>query len=176
MNYHYYTTKSVSEFLTACILPLSSLSPQALALEIKPVPGTASLAGPHSKLHLLAALSDLDLSLLIAAARLDIIAHTDTVNFAMAYDEYGSLMGKQRLQSSSAGLSAGMRVWGRGVAAVSWERLVALGLLLPAGIGAGTRAGHGGLEGKMWRVDLALEQIPGAAKLSAVLAKWCREI
>ncbi len=65
-----------------------------------------TLAPPDSKLHLLAALSELDLGLLIAAARLDIVAHTDTVNFAMAYDEYSSLMGKQRVQSAGAGMLA----------------------------------------------------------------------
>lgn len=153
-----------------------------------------SLAPPTSKLHLLASLSDLDLALLIAAARLDVTAHTDTVNFAMAYDEYGSLMGRQRVQSASSGLLAlggGVRVWGRGVAAGSWERLVGLGMLIPAGIGSaagggvgrggggargGTGAMGGGVEGKMWRVDVSLEQIPAAVRLNAVLARWCKEI
>jgi origin recognition complex subunit 4 len=181
LQYHFYTSKSASAFLTACILPLSSLSLAALDLDISPASGNVvSLRAPDSKLHLLPALSDLDLALLISAARLDIIAHTDMVNFAMAYDEYGSLMGKLRAQSASAGMLAhggGVRVWGRGVAAIAWERLVGLGLLVPAGIGAGQRhAGHGGIEGKMWKVDVALEDIPLAVKLSTVLAKWCKEI
>lgn len=141
-----------------------------------------SLAPPDSRLHLLSTLSELDLGLLIAAARLDIVADTDTVNFAMAYDEYSTLAGRQRVQSATAGLLAqggNARVWGRGVAAVAWERLVTLGLLVPAGAGAGSRGQgqqHGGLEAKMWRVDVALEEIPVATKLSSVLAKWCKEI
>jgi origin recognition complex subunit 4 len=137
------------------------------------------LEGPDSKLHLLSALSDLDLSLLIAAARLDIVAHTDTVNFAMTYDEYTSLMSRQRVQSASSGLLAfggGARVWGRGVAGVSWERLVTLGLLVPAGFAGRGGATGAGLEGKMWKVDVALEEIPAYAKLNQVLARWCREI
>jgi origin recognition complex subunit 4 len=172
-------------------MPLSSLSTESPILDIKPSTelgasssSTWSLAAPTSKLHLLASLSDLDLALLIAAARLDIVAHTDTVNFAMAYDEYGSLMGRQRVQSASSGMLAiggGVRVWGRGVAATAWERLVGLALLVPAGIGGTTAAssglGHGGgVEGKMWKVDVALEQIPLAARLNAVLARWCKEI
>ncbi len=56
-----------------------------------PTRGGQALDAPDSKLHLLASLSDLDLSLLIAAARMDMVAHTDTVNFAMAYDEYSRL-------------------------------------------------------------------------------------
>jgi origin recognition complex subunit 4 len=188
LQHHYYTTKSASAFMTSCILPISTLSPDKPTLDIKrhqvgkPNSTTMALSPPDSKLHLLQSLSDLDLALLIAAARLDIVAHTDTVNFAMAYDEYGSLMGKQRVQSANGG-AGGMlsRVWGRGVAAGSWERLVDLGLLVPAGIGGGGVGGkgsglHGGLEGKMWKVDVKLEEIPGGVKLGGALARWCREI
>ncbi|KAL2135964.1 hypothetical protein VTI74DRAFT_6013 [Chaetomium olivicolor] len=177
---HFYSTKSVPAFLTSCILPLAMLSP---ALPFLQVPSNSALAvslePPDSKLHLLGSLSDLDLSMLISAARLDIVAHTDTVNFAMAYDEYTSLMGKQRVQSASSGMLAlggGARVWGRGTAGIAWERLVALGLLVPAAAGGRGTAGLGGLDAKMWKVDVALEEIPAAVKLNAVLARWCREI
>ncbi|KAK2731208.1 origin recognition complex subunit [Colletotrichum kahawae] len=177
---HYATSKSVSAFWSECILPLSSLSLEAPDLVIPPPAGSAvSLRPPNSKLHILPSLSELDLGLLIAAARLDIVAHTDTVNFAMAYDEYSSLMGRQRVQSASSGMLAlggGVRVWGRGVAGTAWERLVSLGLLVPAGLGTGRASGYGGLEGKMWKVDMALEEIPAGVKLNNVLARWCKEI
>lgn len=96
----------------------------------------------------------------------------------MAYDEYSSLVGRQRINASASGMLAagGVKVWSRGVAGVAWERLVEMGLLVPAGIGGGKMGGHGGLEGRMWKVDVALEEIPPAVKLSAVLAKWCKEI
>ncbi|OHW91639.1 origin recognition complex subunit 4 [Colletotrichum incanum] len=180
LQYHYVTSKSVSAFLSECILPLSSLSTESLDLVIPPQNGPiVTLTSPNSKLHILPSLSELEVGLLIAAARLDIVAHTDTVNFAMAYDEYGSLMGRQRVQSASSGMLAlggGVRVWGRGVAGLAWERLVALGLLVPAGLGTGRASGYGGLEGKMWKVDMALEEIPVGVKLNNVLARWCKEI
>ncbi len=49
---------------------------------------------------------------------------------------------------------------------------------MPAAIGGGrAAAGHGGLEARMWKVDVALEEIPAAAKLkNSLLARWCREI
>lgn len=181
LQYHYYTAKSAAAFFAEWILPLSSLSARDLTLQV-PSAGAerTSLVPCDSRLQLLDSLSELDLSLLIAAARLDIIAHTDTVNFAMVYDEYSSLVGKQRVQSASAGMLAvggSARVWSRGVAGTAWERLVGLSLVVPSGIG-GSRAlgGHGGLEGRMWKVDVSLEEIPAAVKLSAVMAKWCREI
>jgi len=180
LQYHYYTTKSTSAFLTEWILPLSALSANDVTLKIPSVQGDIeSLTPPDSRLHLLSTLSELDLGLLIAAARLDIVAHTDTVNLAMAYDEYSSLMGKQRVHSAAAGMLAvggGVRVWSRGVAGIAWERLISLGLLVPAGIGGARNLGHGGLEGKMWKVDVALEEIPAAVKLNAILVRWCREI
>lgn len=182
IEYHYYSTKSVPAFLGSCILPLANLSPTNLSLH--PIAANTTAQGveppPDSKLHLLASLSDLDLSLLIAAARLDIVAHTDTVNFSMAYDEYTTLIGRQRVQSSVSGMLAlggGVRVWGRGVAEMTWERLVALGLLLPTGAGAGGAGGrYGGIGARMWKVDVTLEEIPPAVKLGAILARWCKEI
>lgn len=187
LRYHYFTSKSVAGFLTACVLPLSRMPAGSLRLDLGNAPEAGTEAGlglgpPNSKLHLLGSLSELDLGLLIAAARLDIVAHTDTVNFAMSYDEYGTLMGRQRVQSATAGMLAlggGSRTWGRGVAVLAWERLIALGLLLPAGLGgraAGAGGGHGGLEGRMWKVDVALEDIPAGARLNQVLARWCKEI
>lgn len=180
LQYHYYTTKSASGFLTEWIPPLAALSAKDMTVRIPLVQGDVeSLTPPDSRLHLLSTLSELDLGLLIAAARLDIVAHTDTVNLAMAYDEYSSLMGRQRVQSATSGMVAiggGVRVWSRGVAGISWERLISLGLLVPAGIGGGRSLGHAGLDGKMWKVDVALEEIPAAVKLNGVLARWCKEI
>lgn len=176
IQYYYYSSKLAPAFLSSCVLPLANLTASNTALQLSPTQGTVfSTDPPDSKLHLLEALSDLDLSLLISAARLDIVAHTDTVNFAMAYDEYTTLIGRQRVQSSTSGLLAlggGVRVWGRGVAEMAWERLVKLGLLLPTGMGSK----HGGLEGRMWKVDVTLEEIPVAVKLNTVLARWCKEI
>jgi len=141
--------------------------------------GVLALEPQEPRLQLLASLSDLELALLISAARLDIIAHTDTVNFAMAYDEYSAQMGRQRVQTASSGmlaLGAGARIWSRGVAVVAWERLVSLGLLIPAGIGGRSNAAHGGLESKMWRLDVTLEEIPSAVELPGFLSKWCTQI
>lgn len=180
LEYLYYTTKSVPAFLSSCVIPLSTLSMSSLALR---VPGlsalTSCMTAFESKLHLLPSLSELELALLISGARLDIVAHTDTVNFAMAYDEYSSQMGKQRVQTASSGMLAlggGARVWGRGIATVAWERLATLGLLIPASIGARSNSAHGGLEGKMWKLDVSLEEISSAVQLPAFLVKWCSQI
>lgn len=140
--------------------------------------GAMSLSPPDSKLQTLQGLSEIELALLIAAARLDIILDTDTCNFAMAYDEYSSLTSRHKIQTSSSGVNAlgsSAKVWGRDVALGAWERLAEYDLLVPAGMGAGVK--DSGIAGRMWRVDVGLEEITGSVdSISSVMAKWCREI
>lgn len=167
-------------FFTSCVLPIANLSARNLPLTgRKFTSNIISLSAPDSKLHILQGLSELELALLIAAARLDIILDTDTCNFAMAYDEYGSLTSRHKIQTSSAGvtaLGASAKVWIRDVALEAWERLAEYGLLVPAGIGGGS-AKEFGAGGRMWKVDVGLEEIAGSVEsLSVVMAKWCREI
>ena len=138
-----------------------------------------SLSAPDSKLELLRGLSELELALLVAAARLDIILDTDTCNFAMAYDEYSSLTSRYKIQTSSTGataLGASAKVWGRDVSLAAWERLAEYELLVPAGIGGGG-ARDFGAGGRMWKVDVGLEEITGSVEaMSGVMVKWCGEI
>ena len=172
----YTRTKSVPSFLTACLLPVSLLSPNCIPTGLEFAAQT--FLPPDSKLHLLPGLSDLELSLLIATARLDIILDTDMCNFNMAYDEYQQLASRVKAQSSAAGQTAvggGARVWGKEVASGAWERLADLELILPA-IGGG-KGETGRANGRMWRVDVGLEEIgPSVSGLSGVMKKWCKEI
>ncbi|PQE31675.1 origin recognition complex subunit 4 protein [Rutstroemia sp. NJR-2017a WRK4] len=174
----FYRSKSVPAFFTSCVLPVASLSTQNFPLRGHSFNlSSNTLAAPDSKLHILQGLSDLELAMLIAAARLDIILDTDTCNFAMAYDEYSSLTSRHKIQTSSTGVTAlggSAKVWGREVALGAWERLVDCDVLIPAAIGA---AQVGGLAGRMWKVDVALEEIPGCVdSLPGIMQRWCREI
>ena len=175
----YATTKSVPTFFSSCLYPISTLSPSKVPTPQSFLSPATSLRPPDSKLHLLPSLSELGLSLLIAAARLDIILSTDLCNFEMAYEEYVSLASRVKMQTSASGQLAigggGGRIWGKAVAKGEWEKLVALELVLP--VTGGTTVGKGrGEQGRMWRVDVGLEEIGGSVKMGAVLARWCREI
>ncbi|MCJ1398814.1 hypothetical protein MMC11_002015 [Xylographa trunciseda] len=175
----YAHTKSVPEFMSACLLPIVSMTPQNIPTAADFTSHT--LFPPDSKLHILPGLSEIELALLIAAARLDIILDTDTCNFNMAYDEYTSLASRAKMLSSASGaaaVSGGARVWGRDVALGAWESLEALELLVPAfGAGGGGAMAEVGRSGKLWKVDVGLEEI-GASRLEmgSVMARWCREI
>ena len=173
----YTRTRSVPSFLTACLLPISFLSPSSIPTG--PDFANQTLSPPDSKLHVLPGLSNLELSLLIAAARLDIILDTDLCNFSMAYDEYQQLASRVKAQSSAAGQTAvgsGARVWGREIASRAWEHLANLELILPA-LGGSAKYDMGRADGRMWRVDVGLEEIgPSVSGMNGVMSKWCREI
>lgn len=186
----YTLSKSIPTFLTAFLLPISLLSPSH-PLPTGPSFTSTPLSTPDSKLSLLKGLSTLSLSLLIAAARLDIVLASDLCTFAMAYEEYVAMVTRAKISSSAATAGhlapgAGVRLWGREIASAAWERLVQLELLVPAiggGSAAGVGVGAGGVtkgEGsRMWRVDVSLEEIgPGVQGegLGGVMARWCREI
>lgn len=173
----YTSSKSVAAFLSASLLPIATMSAVNIPTASSFI--SHSLQPPDSKLVLFSSLSTLELSLLIAAARLDIILDTDVCTFSMVYEEYVALASKSKLQSSAAGQMAvggGARVWSKDVSKGAWEHLSSLELVLPA-----VGAGRGGGRGEMWRVDVGLEEIgvglegvdvPGKAGLG----KWCKEI
>jgi len=171
---HFHRSKLVPALLTSAIVPVMSVHAPDELLTASDFNGrAATLQPPDSKLHLLIALSDLQLALLIAAARLDIILDTDTCNFNMAYAEYISLASKARIQSAAGGAiaaGAGTKVWGKEIARGEWEGLMELELLMPV-------AGSTGGANAMVRVDVALEEIaPSVPGLDRTMEKWCRTI
>ncbi|EUC43114.1 hypothetical protein COCMIDRAFT_101715 [Bipolaris oryzae ATCC 44560] len=166
----FYLTKSVPQVLTSFLLPTATLSQET------PFQPGYLLSAPDSKLSLMPSLSTLALSLLIAAARLDIIHDSDTCNFNMAYDEYVMLASRARIQSAAGGLSSSSgasKVWGKDVARREWEGLVELGLCMPVVQG---QVGSFG----MVRCDVALEEVgevlKGIRGGDKGLERWCRSI
>ncbi|CAZ85762.1 unnamed protein product [Tuber melanosporum] len=175
----YAQNKDPKSFFNSCILPLSD------SVTSFPMGPSFSLSAnqldePDSILSILDGLTDLELTLLIAAARLDIISDTDTCNFQMAYSEYTALTSPLKVASSAAGVTAG-RLWSKEVALGAWERLAEYELLVPAVIGGGSGGGVS-REGRMWRVEVGLAEIGKCLEMGragigrAGLGKWCKEV
>ncbi len=185
----FYRTKSVQDFFTASLIPIAQLDQQSIPTGRDFAEN--GLFAPESKLHILEGLGDIELSLLIAAARLDIILGTDTCNFNMAYDEHQTLASRAKVQSSASGaaaIGAGSKIWGREVSLGAWEKLAHYELIVPA-VGAlsttasatGAGCGNGGKDisrmGRMFRVDVGLEEIlPSVPGMPHTMARWCKEI
>ena len=201
LEHIYHTDKSISAFLSLALLPLTTLSPASLPTAASfAAPRTALLPPRASKLALLPDLAELELALLIAAARLDVVLDADACTFELARAEYRGLAERLRATASVAGtptvgsplgasrggtLGGGgaRRPWGREAALRAWETLVAMELVVPA-VGGGAEGGGvrggGGAEGgraRLWKVDVGLEDIgESEAEMSAAMRRWCKEI
>ncbi|EHK97370.1 hypothetical protein M7I_6880 [Glarea lozoyensis 74030] len=70
-------------------------------------------------------------------------------------------------------MGSGAKVWGRDVALDAWEKLAEYELLVPLSIGGGnTRGQDSGASGRMWKIDVGLEEIAGSVVgLSGVMSK-----
>ncbi|KAL8668995.1 MAG: hypothetical protein Q9168_006401 [Polycauliona sp. 1 TL-2023] len=176
LKYLFAHSNSVAHFKSSMLLSISLLGPSNIPTGESML--NSSLPHPDSKLQVLPSLSDLELALLISAARLDVILDTNMCDFKMVYDEYVQLASRVKLQSNAAGQMAvggGARVWGKDVAKGAWERLMDLELILTAN-SAGSR-NSGNSVGVMCKVDVALEEIgPNVPRMAATMSKWCKEI
>ncbi|KAL9049951.1 MAG: hypothetical protein Q9162_006923 [Coniocarpon cinnabarinum] len=172
----YHTTRSIPTGFSILHLSIATLIPSTSRMCISsgcfPTP-VAPLSS--AKIDHISSLSSLSIALLVAAARIPLLADTDIVSFPLAYDEYRTLATKARLAASSGGahVHGGVagRVWGKEVARGAWEALVDAGLILQAD-GEAVR-GMGPC-----RVDVALEELEPAVNSNAekALLRWCREL
>lgn len=128
---------------------------------------------------LITGLSELELALLLSAARAEIKLDTDIINFNLAYDEYlhisNQLKHERSLMVRETGASVGYRIFSKEVARSSWERLQQLDLILP-------QSSYGDLkkgstirdELKMVKIDVTLLELAAVIGRSHILAGWTR--
>lgn len=160
MRRAYAKTKTPASVLNTFFLLVSALTPLA------PFPSRTSFTAaptPSSMLALLTGLSDLQISLLIAASRLEVFAQMDIISFAMVYDEYLALCTNTRLSKIPGGQN---HVWGKAIARSGWEGLENLGLVIDAGERGPVR----------WmRLQIGLEELMNEYQGTG-WARWCREV
>ncbi|KAL2857504.1 origin recognition complex subunit 4 C-terminus-domain-containing protein [Aspergillus pseudodeflectus] len=201
----YHQTKSIKEFFTSALIGITDLHHSTIASTTSPFPTTAVavptpatfsdnlLSCPDpTPLPFSASISNssspssLPLSLLLAATRLAALydpslesaAQTQqqadlaplALSFPAAYAEYVRLLTSAKTSASVSGASVTPgRVWGRDVAREAWERLVSWGLISPVGGGSGTA------DGRMFRVEISLEEVVGMAGSGGSLGRWWRD-
>ncbi|KAL4979944.1 origin recognition complex subunit 4 C-terminus-domain-containing protein [Aspergillus desertorum] len=190
----YHTTKSVGEFFTSALVPVTQLYHSLATSPVIPTPSTFSthhLSCPDpAPLPFQPSLSSspsstpssLPLSLLLAATRLTALYDPGTagtaaqdsaplaLSFPAAYAEYVRLLTSAKTSASVSGASVTPgRVWGRDVAREAWERLVAWGLVSPVGGGSGTA------DGRMFRVEISFEEVVGLVGKGGSLGRWWRD-
>jgi origin recognition complex subunit 4 len=192
----YNQTKSVKEFLTSALLPITNLhlsthgvdepsiqipapkhfSSQSLSCpDPAPLPFSTSVSASSSS-------SSLPLALLVAATRLAALFDPGNegmqaqslsplaLSFPAAYAEYVRLLTSAKTSASVSGAAATAgRVWGRDVSREAWEKLVTWGLVTPVGSGNGTA------DGQMFRVEISYEEVIDMAGSGGSLGQWWRD-
>jgi origin recognition complex subunit 4 len=191
----YNQTKSVKEFFTSALLPISDLlqsvstadtsipevpTPKSFASQALDCPDPAPL--PFSTSITSSSPSSLPLALLVAATRLAALFDPGNdgsqshgmaplaLSFPAAYAEYVRLLTSAKTSASVSGAAATPgRVWGRDVARESWEKLLSWGLVTPVGSGNGTA------DGQMFRVEISFDEVIEMAGSGGALGQWWRE-
>lgn len=192
----FYQTKSVKEFLTSALLPISELhlgtlgadqptfqvpTPKSFISQPLSCPDPAPLPFSGS-ITTASSPSSLPLALLLAATRLTALfdpGHDGAqaqgltplaLSFPAAYAEYVRLLTSAKTAASVSGAAATAgRVWGRDVAREAWENLVTWGLVTPVGGGNGTA------DGQMFRVEISFEEVVEMAGSGSSLGQWWRD-
>lgn len=129
----FYSSKDLNEFNSKLIYTVT-LSQPVLDDQIIPLLELEQhIADTQSSIK---CLSELELSLLVCAARVEIKYESDTFNFNVVYDEYVHMakhLHKERMAAMSnpeTGLAGGgYRIWSRDIARSCWERLQNLELV-----------------------------------------------
>ncbi|KAJ5599295.1 hypothetical protein N7450_000362 [Penicillium hetheringtonii] len=192
----YSQTKSVKEFLTSALLPITDLNlsthgvdrpsiqiptPQSFSSQTLSCPDPAPLPFSTS-VSASASSSSLPLALLVAATRLAALFDPGSegvtaqglaplaLSFSAAYAEYVRLLTTAKTSASVSGAAATAgRVWGRDVSREAWEKLVTWGLVTPVGSGNGTA------DGQMFRVEISFEEVIDMAGSGGSLGQWWRD-
>lgn len=151
----YWTSKDMRELCDRLIGPVSRSPPSGLVDRLITLP-------PDSAPGFLALrdLSDLELSLLICGARVEVQMACDALNFNIVYTEYEK-MSKESMK--------GFKVWSRDVARTAWEWLEDKRLIVPMDLKAYVRGSDA-----LMKLELNLIDLGNGVPSEHVLKKWTR--
>ncbi|KAK6197428.1 uncharacterized protein RJT21DRAFT_56774 [Scheffersomyces amazonensis] len=190
--HNYYTLKNFVEFNNNCIPVISEIS------ENEPFPSESSFLKYtncqeiNNRQSIINALSDLELMLIIAAARCIEKFDLPTVNFNLAYAEYQGMIKEFNLNTTTGvnsldsrfrtNFKINQKIWSSKILKNSWETLYRLGILLDS---AGITTNNDGHiitnvnlnknliieENKMVQADITLEELSNLLNDSVIFKK-----
>lgn len=178
----FYTSKDVRQFNNQMLYPV------AISQDL-PAPDSFSKFLSEQNISdtqgFVEGLSELELALLICAARAEVKLESESLNFNLVYDEYVEAANELKKERSSAlsgvgsavGGVAGYRIWSKEVARAAWERLEAIDLILDLSQHSGSKAAADtGVrdEIKLVKVDVGLLEIGKMIGRSHPLYRWTR--
>lgn len=181
----FYTTKDPRQVNYECLyeisqchdsrLPFASedIDTMDMKCQLATVPATADTV--------LAGLTELQLALLICAARAQIKFESDTLNFNLVYDEYKAaakaeqVRRKVALTANSVSLGHGYRIWSKAIAQSAWEELEQVDLVVSLSAAASTNKKPGNAvtdDLRMVKVDVDLRELGKVVSSDSPLYSW----
>lgn len=179
----YHTTKSCREFFTSALLAVARADPWVDAADFALHSYERGIADTESFVD---GLSDLELCMVICAAKVEVMFDVDQLNFNLAYEEYHKTAREQReamravdLAGMATGTVAGFRIWSRDVARAAWEKLESLNLLTSIEKSAkriAKNASEASLDDeiRMVKVDVGLQELTNMMGNTHHLIQWTR--
>lgn len=139
LEYVFYTTKDIREFYNRLLFAIALADPVFSDFEVALL--EKEQGGNADTQSYIQCLSELELSLLICAARVEIKYDNDMFNFNVVYDEYVKMatqLHKERMATLTSAESSvvGYRIWSRDVARSAWEKLESMDLITYVEAGA----------------------------------------
>lgn len=138
----YFATKSYKDFNNCCMLPVSQISEACMFPQLEAFQKYLENQSPSYAQTIVCALSNLELLLVLAAARWIEKVDVPQVNFNLAYKEYKEMMktfNKEATTLSShtshvdsnilASLKVSLKIWSPKVLRDSWANLFRMGIL-----------------------------------------------
>lgn len=173
----YLTTGNIKEFQNSCVYPVSMFIDGILNDADFAQYLTNEMNASLSKI--VNSLSELELFLLVSAAR--VIAKTDMswVNMNITYEEYTTqVKARSRDVGSSTGQGAvssiGYKLWAKDSAKSQWESLIQLGLLTKPTQQGKSDFDSGSFETRMWSVELTLDELRLLVNPDSPAKAWTR--
>jgi origin recognition complex subunit 4 len=169
----FYTTKDVRNFNNSMLYAIARANPLPDPKDFGALQDIQSIADTQSFIQ---GLSELELALLICAARAEVKLESDTLNFNLAYDEYyecATRFRNERRAAIPSTVVAGYRVWSKRVARSSWERLEDMDLIVTV-VTTLTKTNAAGDELKMVKVDASLLELGNIIGRNHPLFSWTR--
>lgn len=143
----------------------------------------AAVQNPSDASAILAGLTELQLALLLSAARAQIKLESDALNFNLVYEEYKTAARAQQVKrqialtattTPSTGQPSGYRIWSRNAALSAWEQLEHVDLVVAVNTVTSKKGGSGTIteDLKMVKVDVDLRELAKVIGKDHPLYSW----
>lgn len=166
--YNHLTVNNFKELHNHCTFPISKISKNQPFLNDVDFEKYSANNNRSSWKNIINTLSEIELSLLVSAARLITKNDLNWINLNSAYEEYKSMAKMQNKERSvnvfnTSVINTGFKIWTKETCETPWGVLQKLGLLTPP-----TNAGKSGktiefsnntVETKMWQLEVTLDEL-----------------